>query len=874
MTFNFLPSRGALWIVGLPLGDPARRFDNDVRGEVTMTDSTVEMVADSDLPTPPSSPSVGRVFASDAQLAAVNAVAAEQVRCDRNATDYTSTRTRCDRYQKEYVEYCIVCFGETRDNFRINVDRIFNFLKYHACRPKKQQVRRNGKKRKKRTNKANAVSGPVPKFPQYFDHAAYTALFHAMEGRVAQETDLTQDIEYIGFTHLNTMKSSLVKFSPDDVKDCIRKDQRIKDLMATVKTRKGIQMRERLQEKVHNDVPLWDLIPTIQKMEQLFWDRHSESENPSLIAAALRDRWCFNDSLQCIIRAESLWKEELSDMQCCRHNQHGEPSPYEVLVRVLWDGKTNQKSTGTALLAQCFRHVDVTKCAIGSKALYLFARFLETDEEIDFANNEWFKIKTAVALGDRGNSRRRDFTKPLGSGSCREVVKIFQQQLSIVTGKALHIGRKFGSYIPQLDGVPATETCTLGNWATVEGVVFQKHCSAKVPFSAMRSCAGCGKDVGRYYLPRSSIKAPESLLKQVWPNIERAREVLMSMENHQELVTAHRFMTVMDYLREVVVQDAACMMTKHPERANHGVCKAAVFQSNEFVQCLERFRREHHHKTLPQNDPTLKHVQLVVPAIGNALENMVTHVQGNQGMLTDIGEALRLQGEKNHEERCELMQVMLVQFEGLRDRWLRPMYEDINYIAGFIRGGVDRSAGIFRNSATATGLANNYNAVTEQRAMEISPPPTNNLVESPADRRILTQPVIAPDVTEERVSVDTRLPPRADQCDSLLEMCCDWIGLVDRAMSLKTLFQTDAAWRAKHCPKSSASLKRLQRMQDICTVVDAYLDEKGIPPDDGIGTREMGDALHELEENVFNGAVPSVFAWTRHQKAFEQCERQ
>ena len=107
-----------------------------------------------------------------------------------------------------------------------------------------------------------------------------------------------------------------------------------------------------------------------------------------------------------------MWKEELSDMVYYSNHFPGEPDPYEVMVRVLWEGKTNQKSTSKSFLAQCFRHIEPKQCAIGSKAMYLFARFRVTEEEFDFTNNEWFKVKTSVALADRGNKRRkRDYRK-------------------------------------------------------------------------------------------------------------------------------------------------------------------------------------------------------------------------------------------------------------------------------------------------------------------------------------------------------------------------------------------------------------------------------------------------------------------------------
>ena len=56
-------------------------------------------------------------------------------------------------------------------------------------------------------------------------------------------------------------------------------------------------------------------------------------------------------------------------MLCYIHKVHGEPQEHQVMVCVLSDGKVNQKRVGTALLAQCFRHLDAEKCAIGANQI-------------------------------------------------------------------------------------------------------------------------------------------------------------------------------------------------------------------------------------------------------------------------------------------------------------------------------------------------------------------------------------------------------------------------------------------------------------------------------------------------------------------------
>ena len=802
----------------------------------------------------------GRTVDDDSQLRAINEKAASQGEADRNATDETNTKKRYNRYQEEFAEYCCIVFNDPKGKPTYTLDRVYNFLYYHAYRPKKAQQKKGEKRKRADTDHINP-----PKYPKWFEHDCYTAVFDGYEEKEATATDLATGVEYIGYTHFNNIRSALVDIAPSEIKTAIRLDKRIKNLLKVIQSRKRTQSRLLREEKVPAELPVWDILPAIRKLEVLFWEKHSRTACNERVACALRDRWCFNDSFQCIVRAESLWKEELSDMMHYTHHARGEPQPYEVLLRVLWDGKTNQKSRGRALLAQCFRHLEAEKCAIGSKAMYLFSRFLCTQEEFDFLDNKWFDVKTAIPLADRGNRSRKsdDHTKRMGPGTYRKSLDTNQKALGIYTGKLVHIGSKFAPIPLGLDGVPDSEQCVLGNWTSPEGIVFQKHYCAKVPFSAMRSAAGCGKDTGRYYIPRSKTVPCLALQEMVWPNIERSKQKLLQQQGNARFVTAHRFLSVMDYLRVVLLQDAAYFLTQTNDRSQHILFQGPLFQTDLFCQFKEQFAREYSHNTLPQNDPSLKHVQLVVPSIGNTLETMAITTNGTKQYLTEIGQALLEDGERAYQERVAMKQALLQGFQRMESQYLAPISNDIHFIASFIRGGVAGAIGNSTQSpATATGTAALFQEIAAAR---VSPEdcPVITTTPSPIAPRNLDMGVAdcVNHSTFPPISIPHKPVPPSTAFDSVLGMYLSWIGHLDDDFPFKNLFE-DTEWRKVYCKKNSAEMKRMQRMKAICSVIDTVVEEH-------CSVEEMAQAIDQLEKEVFQGGIPAQFSWTRYEKAFK-----
>ena len=814
------------------------------------------------------------VIRDDEALAALNSVAMRQGQADRKATDKTNSQDKYRRYYEEYVEYCVLVHEDEKDAVKVTAERLYNFLFYHAYRKKMPKQRK--RKRKMPSTLDTVVDSddkeqhrikPPGSFPRWFNHDLFSKVMKQQAECPQVPTDLLEKVSYLSYEHLNGIKVGVMNFATPEVKQEIRLHAGIKQLMQMAKSRQPTQRRLQRLEKVSDRLQPIELVKQIHLLEQKFWAKNRDSKNARKVAAALRDRWCFNDSLQCIIRAESLWKEELSDMQHWEHHEHGEPSPYEAMVRVLWEGKTNQMHKGKELLAQCFRHLDPRKCAIGAKALYLFARFRVEPLEIDFTNNDWFDIKTAVPLGDSGNTTRREPNKAMGSGTYEKSLKKFQEETGVLSGKLLHIGRKCGVLIPQLDGVADSQTMQLGNWTQQDGRIFYEHYVAKIPKQAMRSCAGSGADVGRYYLPRGKFVPPEELQKMVWPCIERSAEKFFATEGYQQHTTALRFIESMQYLRRVLLQDAAYVFSNDPERAQHVIYQDPLFQTQEFQDYLEHFAKEYKNATLPQNDPSLKHVEFVVPTIGHAMRRVAGISEQVSGQLSDIGLALKDYADRAHAERISLLGQIRDEFTRAQNTFLRPILEQVNYIATFLRAGAAGAAVAEQEGTLSPMAAAGFVDVASTRTRleeQFQSPLNPHLPVYAAGVTPNEQSPINNKTTQSQESHIRRGVPGTNEYGNLVGMYRDWIGQVGGWCGYKHLY-ADPHWRKEHCPRNSGEMKRMQRMAVICSLVDKFIGD--CSPQ--IGDDALVDLVTEIETNVFGDKVPVKFAWTAYEKAFK-----
>ena len=116
-----------------------------------------------------------------------------------------------------------------------------------------------------------------------------------------------------------------------------------------------------------------------------------------------------------------------------------------------------------------------------------------------------------------------------------------------------------------------------GNW---DPKTQEKRYSAKIPTKALRVMAGFLQDEG-HWNPRTMVEPPEDLLRMIFPFIEE--ELAKLVESDDNHVTAMATLKFWQYLRKVIIQDAAVMFLDHGnDRKHHVLWRLPVFKCDAF----------------------------------------------------------------------------------------------------------------------------------------------------------------------------------------------------------------------------------------------------------------------------------------------------
>ena len=136
------------------------------------------------------------------------------------------------------------------------------------------------------------------------------------------------------------------------------------------------------------------------------WDYSCKTA--SFSASSLRDRFQYLFSLNGLLRMESLYLADLSDLYDFIFHQKQERDPYQCLILRIGTGKASQRRT---IFGRAMRHVDARLCPMVALAFYLHNRFLVTREyeNFDFGDNStWFnrKLIRAMPQGSKNKQNR------------------------------------------------------------------------------------------------------------------------------------------------------------------------------------------------------------------------------------------------------------------------------------------------------------------------------------------------------------------------------------------------------------------------------------------------------------------------------------
>ena len=166
-------------------------------------------------------------------------------------------------------------------------------------------------------------------------------------------------------------------------------------LVDQAKKRKPIQDKKNYVEKIDSDSAHIQALANIEKIENYFFHKGVKNVTHRTLFSSLRDRMLFLFTTKGVLRGDTAFKPELSDLFHVKVKRHDDPHPLMVFILQFATGKTNH---GVKLYGRVAWHVNVSLCPIGSIAFYLFYRFEVTKEmdepNIDFFDNStWFDIK-------------------------------------------------------------------------------------------------------------------------------------------------------------------------------------------------------------------------------------------------------------------------------------------------------------------------------------------------------------------------------------------------------------------------------------------------------------------------------------------------
>jgi hypothetical protein len=359
------------------------------------------------------------------------------------------------------------------------------------------------------------------------------------------------------------------------------------DLAKQVKGRVPYVRRATYQEKIAASFYSYSTVERYNAIEDALWEECGRAHGPRELASKLRHRYCATHTASGILRCESLYRAEWSDLLCITAPRTDtDVHPIDKMVNVLAEGKTNK---GRRLYGRAMRHRDVRLCCFGALSFYAQYRFQHTKEFQDlsvddwFDNRKWFDIKLLCDLYADDNTK--EMVKDSYSVAISKVLK----RLGLPDLKKCHWGRVQGSKTLEFLEENDEAIRKMGPW---NPSVFDNSYSSKLPMGPMRKLAGYQGSNQMFFNTRTSVEVP-AYLKRVTPLgwVYDTYESVMKDPRSQIHHTAPNVLRFFMKLNEVMLQDAAAMQLLHPERCSHALFQTLpVFQTKEFAVFKETMK--------------------------------------------------------------------------------------------------------------------------------------------------------------------------------------------------------------------------------------------------------------------------------------------
>lgn len=528
-----------------------------------------------------------------------------------------NTQIAYDPKKLEFRAYCDYKFSaeshETR--YTVTAAKVYPFIWYQSMREK----RATGGKRKRGQTSA-------------FDSTDFDAVLNIYKSVKAGER-VPEPNAPVGPSLMGQYKAAIMGIHQQQVASSANSESwdliwtlHCQKVMENVGTRESRINKKNHKEKLDHDFAPYTAVEDIPKIEEALWNS-GRFVSDRIAFASLRNRYCFLQTLCGILRGESVYNAELSDMLGISVKNTTDPHSIFILVMQLAFGKTNK---GKKLFGRIARHKDVRKCGVGALAFYLLFRFELTGEfdsiEYDLTDNkDWFDVKLLV------DAQGTDYKKSISNKTYADAMKAVLKQLGIASSHYVHFGRVVGAIELELLEMSSDEIRQLGNW---DPSTQEKCYSSKLPMKGIRGKASFIAANGMYFNPRTVLEPPDDLKRQVFPFLEKLEESLLASSDGETRYTALHFVRLLKTLRSVALQDAAVMFEFHPERRQHQLFKRIkVFSSDGFKNYCSQMRAA----ISAAESPFDANVHAVLPGVNERLTMMVSEFQrGNNSMREEF----------------------------------------------------------------------------------------------------------------------------------------------------------------------------------------------------------------------------------------------
>jgi hypothetical protein len=243
----------------------------------------------------------------------------------------------------EFIQFCDYKYSrhDASSRYIVTCEKIYTFLFYQCMRDKRK---RGGYRKKKKSEDVEEVDTALATTFSPSDFKAVIKKYSSTTD--AGLADWPEPDNPVGYDTINTYKSSIKNLWERQVARCSNNLSwshvwtiDCKNLVKVVKERKAFIDKKNYVEKIDHEFAPYTAMEEVHRIEKALWKK-GESGGLRMAYAWLRNRFCLLNSLNGILRCESLYKAELSDLLCLQMKKQRDPHPLTLLIMQMATGKS------------------------------------------------------------------------------------------------------------------------------------------------------------------------------------------------------------------------------------------------------------------------------------------------------------------------------------------------------------------------------------------------------------------------------------------------------------------------------------------------------------------------------------------------------